>query len=96
LGWVLHRDGKELFQYRIRRFSEGFQPVVYEHGFAMGEPDRNQTIDFKLKRDDNPFQIRKTWKQAVKDLFDYLSPGAIPIDRPNVDEWLPATSNGFS
>ena len=89
MGWVLLRDGRELPRYRIRRLSEGFQAVVYEHSFEMGQPDHDQIYDFQQKLANNPFPIQETWKAAVKNLFSRLAPFAIPLYEIKGDEWKP-------
>ena len=92
LGWVLLRDGIELPKYRVRRMSGGFQAVVYKHGFEIGQPDRDQINDFQNMISSNSFRVRKTWKEAVKDLFQHLAPLATPLHSLRNDEWLPANA----
>ena len=92
-GWVLLRDDKELTQFRIRRMPDGFQPVIYGQGFANGSSKGDPVFDFQRNRDENPFLIHRTWKEAVKELFNRLAPGADPIDRLKNDEWNPTESS---
>ena len=92
-GWVLLRDDKELTQFRIRRMPDGFQPVIYGQGFANGSSKGDPVFDFQRNRDENPFLVHRTWKEAVKELFNRLAPGADPIDRLKNDEWKPAESS---
>ena len=92
-GWVLVREGKELTSFRVRKSSEGFQAVVYRKGFSIGEDNLGQVSDFQQQMKDNPFPVRQTWKDAVKDLFKHLAPMATPLDHLPKDEWQPATSS---
>ena len=90
-GWVLVREGKELPSFRVRKTPEGFQAVVYRMGFSIGEDNLGQVSDFQQQMKDNPFPVRQTWRDAVKDLFRHLAPMATPLDHLPKDEWQPAT-----
>ena len=89
IGWVLRRNCVELPQYRIRRVPDGYQPVVYKTAFDAGgyNGQSDPIADVFANRDSNPFQARRTWKQAVKDLFDERAPGIVPIDSLQNDQW---------
>ena len=91
-GWVLLRDGEELPKFRIRKMPDGFQPVVYEQGFKTEHGSVHPVLDFQTKRGNNLFVVRRTWKEAVKDLFNNLAPGADPITHLKNDPWKPATA----
>ena len=88
-GWVLRRNGAELPQYRIRRMPNGYQPVVYKTTLEVASPDGRYTPvdDVVANRDGNSFDVRPTWKLAVKDLFAELAPGVVPIDSLRNDQW---------
>ena len=86
-GWVLHRDGIELPDYRIRQVNNnGYQAIVYPFSLTGEELIKNFE-EFRTSEPQFPTQVR--WTEAVKDLFETLAPRAEPIIGIPEDQWLP-------
>ncbi len=93
-GWVLHRDGNPLEQYRVRApAGGGFQAIVYEHGFIPkslkdGPPSRRPFAEFvTYQRNASLFPVRTLWKDAIRDLFSRLAPHADSQSFCNRNGW---------